>query len=38
LRNDVILLFTDGEEIELLGAAAFVDEHTCPRGGRGPEF
>jgi hypothetical protein len=27
LRNDVIFLFTDGEEIGLLGAKAFVDEH-----------
>jgi len=26
-RNDVILLFTDGEELGLLGAAAFVAEH-----------
>ncbi len=27
LRNDVILLFTDGEETGLLGAKAFVEEH-----------
>jgi hypothetical protein len=27
LRNDVIFLFTDGEENGLLGARAFVDEH-----------
>ncbi|WP_166482229.1 M28 family metallopeptidase [Scytonema sp. UIC 10036] len=27
LRNDVIFLFTDGEEPGLLGAKAFVDEH-----------
>lgn len=27
LRNDVIALFTDGEEAGLLGANAFVDEH-----------
>ncbi len=27
LRNDLILLFTDGEERGLLGAKAFVDEH-----------
>ncbi len=27
LRNDVIFLFTDGEELGLLGAKAFVDEH-----------
>ncbi|MDJ0703481.1 MAG: M20/M25/M40 family metallo-hydrolase [Leptolyngbyaceae cyanobacterium MO_188.B28] len=27
LRNDVIFLFTDGEEVGLLGAKAFVDEH-----------
>jgi hypothetical protein len=26
-RNDVILLFTDGEEVGLLGARAFVAEH-----------
>jgi hypothetical protein len=28
LRNDVIFLFTDGEEAGLLGAKAFVDEHA----------
>jgi Peptidase family M28 len=27
LRNDVIFLFTDGEEAGLLGARAFADEH-----------
>jgi len=27
LKNDVILLFTDGEEVGLLGAQAFVAEH-----------
>ena len=27
LRNDLIVLITDGEEIGLLGARAFVDEH-----------
>ena len=27
LNNDIIFLFTDGEEIGLLGAKAFVDEH-----------
>jgi hypothetical protein len=27
LKNDVIALFTDGEEMGLLGAKAFVDEH-----------
>ena len=26
-RNDVILLFTDGEELGLLGARAFVEQH-----------
>jgi Peptidase family M28 len=26
-RNDLIYLFTDGEELALLGAAAFADEH-----------
>ncbi|HVF56041.1 MAG TPA: M20/M25/M40 family metallo-hydrolase [Pyrinomonadaceae bacterium] len=26
-KNDVILLFTDGEEVGLLGACAFIDEH-----------
>jgi hypothetical protein len=47
LRNDVIFLFTDGEESGLLGAAAFVNEHpwaadvgvACnfeARGSRGP--
>lgn len=27
LKNDVIFLFSDGEELGLLGAKAFVDEH-----------
>ena len=27
LKNDVIFLFTDGEEVAMLGAKAFVDEH-----------
>jgi hypothetical protein len=27
LKNDVIFLFTDGEEVALLGARAFVEEH-----------
>jgi len=27
LKNDIIFLFTDGEEIGLMGAKAFVDEH-----------
>lgn len=27
LKNDVIFLFTDGEEVGLLGAKAFVEEH-----------
>lgn len=27
LKNDVIFLFTDGEEAGLLGASAFMDEH-----------
>lgn len=28
LKNDVIFLFTDAEEVGLLGAKAFVDEHA----------
>ncbi len=47
LASDVILLFTDGEEAGLLGAAAFVDQHPWAaevavvlnfeaRGSRGP--
>jgi hypothetical protein len=47
LTNDVIFLFTDGEEAGLLGATAFVDEHPWAkdvglvlnfeaRGTRGP--
>lgn len=31
LQNDVILLFTDGEEVGLLGARAFVEEHPWAR-------
>jgi hypothetical protein len=31
LQNDVIFLFTDGEEDGLLGANAFVDEHPWAR-------
>ena len=31
LKNDVIFLFTDGEEIALLGARAFVTEHPWAR-------
>lgn len=31
LRNDVILLFTDGEEMGLLGAIAFAKEHPWLR-------
>src|SRR5215813_453024 len=31
LRNDVIFLFSDGEEVGLLGAKAFVDEHPWAR-------
>lgn len=31
LRNDVIVLLTDGEEEGLLGASAFVDEHPWAR-------
>lgn len=31
VKNDVILLFTDGEEMGLLGARAFVDEHPWAR-------
>ncbi|MEN8375757.1 MAG: M20/M25/M40 family metallo-hydrolase [Gemmatimonadota bacterium] len=48
-RNDVIVLFTDAEELGLLGARAFVDEHPWlddvalvlsieMRGGAGPSF
>ena len=29
LRNDLIVLFTDGEELGLLGARAFVQEHPA---------
>jgi hypothetical protein len=49
LKRDVILLFTDGEELGLLGAKAFVDEHPLmkevgivfnfeARGSGGPAF
>ncbi len=31
LNNDVIFLFTDGEEVGLLGARAFVDEHPLAK-------
>jgi hypothetical protein len=31
LKNDVILLFTDGEEVGLLGASAFVAEHALAK-------
>lgn len=31
LKNDVIFLFTDGEEAGLLGARAFVEEHPYAR-------
>lgn len=30
LKNDVILLFTDGEEIDLLGAKAFASQYANP--------
>lgn len=33
LRNDLILLITDGEEMGLLGAKAFVDGHPWAREG-----
>ncbi|WP_040793451.1 M20/M25/M40 family metallo-hydrolase [Nocardia paucivorans] len=33
LRNDLVLLFTDGEEDGLLGAEAFVREHPLGRAG-----
>jgi len=49
LRNDVICLFTDGEEVGLFGAKAFVDKHPWAkdvglvlnleaRGASGPSF
>lgn len=49
LKNDVIVLFTDGEEVGLLGARAFVSEHPYAkdvgavlnfeaRGSNGPVF
>jgi Zn-dependent M28 family amino/carboxypeptidase len=48
-RNDIILLFTDGEELGLLGARAFVEQHPWAkdvrmvlnfeaRGTRGPAW
>jgi Zn-dependent M28 family amino/carboxypeptidase len=33
LRNDIVMIFTDGEEAGLLGASSFVAEHT--RGAKG---
>ena len=33
LRNDVIFLITDGEELGLLGAQAFVSEHPWVKDG-----
>ncbi len=49
LQNDIVFLFTDAEEMGLLGAKAFVDEHPLAqqvklvlafeaRGSRGPVF
>lgn len=49
LKNDLILLMTDGEEVGLLGAKAFVQEHPWvqdvglvlnfeARGNKGPSF
>ena len=49
LANDVIFFFSDGEEIDLMGAAAFVEEHPWAkdvglvldfeaRGRSGPEY
>jgi hypothetical protein len=49
LKNDVVFLFTDGEELGLLGATAFVDNYPQlrdiglalnfeARGNRGPSF
>lgn len=32
LRNDLVVLFTDAEEVGLLGAQAFVDEHPWADG------
>ena len=32
LKNDVIFLFTDGEEVGLLGAQAFVEAHPWVKG------
>jgi hypothetical protein len=32
LKNDLIFLFTDGEEIGMLGAKAFIDEHSAAKG------
>ena len=33
LRNDIVMIFADGEEAGLLGASSFVAEH--PRGAKG---
>src|SRR5690349_16084840 len=33
LRNDVVLVLTDGEEACLCGAKAFVDQHPLAKGG-----
>jgi Zn-dependent M28 family amino/carboxypeptidase len=33
LRNDIVMIFTDGEEAGLLGDSSFVAEH--PRGAKG---
>jgi Zn-dependent M28 family amino/carboxypeptidase len=34
MRNDVVMIFTDGEEAGLLGASSFVAEHPlADRGG-----
>ena len=49
LKNDTVFLFTDGEEVGLLGATAFVKEHPWAkdigvalnfeaRGSSGPSF
>lgn len=33
LRNDIVVVFTDGEEPGMLGAESFVREHPLARGG-----
>ena len=39
LQNDLICLFTDSEEVGLLGAQAFVDQHPWAKEVRiGAEF